>query len=452
MEMKKKKEVTLFWMFLKRVLLMAAAIGAVFVVDILMVNIGINTGFILPANYTENYLKQNADRIIESVPFDASLLPEGCSYGLFDAEGNYKSGNLNEKWKATVMAAIKGTRKIPSALYIFERADGYCAVKYDVVVHFANPAWNRLIPNAEAGMISLFLLIMILIVLWNSLRFGKQLKKEMNPLLEEISEIKERELGLSRKSSKIKEFNDVLAALNDMEKALSESLQTEWETEHRRKENIASIAHDIKTPLTVIKGNAELIREETDIEEIYAQIDVVIQNTDKIQNYIGLLMEEANGHAGREERKETALSVLIHEIEKQSRNLCESKNMPVSVEKPETDFHVKADNVLIQRAVMNLVINAVEYTDKKKGIKLHFAYEKQMLRIEIEDFGKGFSEAALKHATEQLFTERKERSGGHYGMGMYFADNVAKQYDGKLRIRNKEKQQGAIVVFEIKLC
>ena len=160
--MKKKKEVTLFWMFLKRVLLMATAIGAVFVVDILMFNIGINTGFILPANYTENYLKQNADRIIESVPFDASLIPEGCSYGLFDAEGNYKSGNLNEKWKATVTAAIEGTRKIPSALYIFERADGYCAVKYDVVVHFANPAWNRLIPNAEAGMISLFLLIMIL--------------------------------------------------------------------------------------------------------------------------------------------------------------------------------------------------------------------------------------------------------------------------------------------------
>lgn len=100
---------------------------------------------------------------------------------------------------------------------------------------------------------------------------------------------------------------------------------------------------------------------------------------------------------------------------------------------------------------MNLVSNAVEYTDKEKGIKLCFSYEKPMLRIEIEDFGKGFSEAALKHATEQLFTERKERSGGHYGMGMYFADNVAKQYDGKLQIRNKEMQQGAVVVFEIKL-
>lgn len=69
----------------------------------------------------------------------------------------------------------------------------------------------------------------------------------------------------------------------------------------------------------------------------------------------------------------------------------------------------------------------------------------------IEDFGRGFSESALKHATEQLFTERKERSGGHYGMGMYFAGNVAKQYDGSLKIRNKEKK-GAIVVFEIKLC
>lgn len=165
---------------------------------------------------------------------------------------------------------------------------------------------DRLIPNAEAGVIILFLFLFVLIVLWNSLRFGKQLKAEINPLLEEISKVKERELICEPKSSKIKELNDVLAALNDMETALSESLQSEWQTEHRRKENIAAIAHDIKTPLTVIKGNAELMKEETDIDEIYSQVDVVIQNADKIQNYIGLLMEEANGRVGSDERKETA--------------------------------------------------------------------------------------------------------------------------------------------------
>ena len=87
MEMKKKKEVTLFWMFLKRVLLMAAAIGAVFVVDILMVNIGINTGFILPANYTENYLKQNADRII--VMYDGCISAVGTHEQLLESSPIY---------------------------------------------------------------------------------------------------------------------------------------------------------------------------------------------------------------------------------------------------------------------------------------------------------------------------------------------------------------------------
>lgn len=451
MEMKKKKEVTLFWMFLRRVIFMAAAIGTEIIVFVLAFSIGLNTGFILPANYAENYLKQQEKNIVESMPFDSSCIPETCSYGLFDGEGNYQNGNLKEKWQEKAQAVIAGTKELPGNWCLFERADGFCVVKYDLSAHFANPVWDRLIPNAEAGVILLFLFLFVLIVLWNSLRFGKQLKAEINPLLEEISKVKERELICEPKSSKIKELNDVLAALNDMETALSESLQSEWETEHRRKENIAAIAHDIKTPLTVIKGNAELMKEETDIDEIYSQVDVVIQNADKIQNYIGLLMEEANGRVGSDERKETALSALIGDMEKQSRNLCESKNVAVTVVKPEIDLCVTADSVLIQRAVMNLVSNAVEYTDKEKGIKLCFSYEKPMLRIEIEDFGKGFSEAALKHATEQLFTERKERSGGHYGMGMYFADNVAKQYDGKLQIRNKEMQQGAVVVFEIKL-
>lgn len=455
MEMRRKKEVTLFWMFLKRVLFMAAAIAAVALLLLLLLNRGMSTGFILPANYAEKYLHEYADTIEDSEPFDESLLPPGCQYGLFDVEGRYRNGSLNKKWKATVSGVLKGTKEKPAELHLFERKDGYCAVKYDVAAHFADAEWNRLIPNAEAGMIFLFLAALLLIVLWNSIRFGKQLKKEMHPLLEEIGQIQKRELGFEWKRSKIKEFNEVTDALEDMGAALTESLKTEWETEQRRKENITAIAHDLKTPLTVMKGNAELIREETDIEEIYAQIEIVIQNADKIQNYIGLLIEEANGRKGNGE-KGIEPDALVQDIEQQSRNLCESKHMPVTVCKPETAVLkegglVRADAWLLQRAVMNLVMNAVEYTDKEKGIRLSFFYEKPVFRVEVEDFGKGFSKAALRHAKEQLFTERQERGGGHYGMGLYFAENTAKQYGGNIQIRNKEKSPGAKVVFEIEL-
>ncbi|MBQ6887978.1 MAG: HAMP domain-containing histidine kinase [Lachnospiraceae bacterium] len=452
MEIKKRKEVTLFWMFLRRVIGMAVAIGIEAIVFISAFGIGLNAGFILPANYAENYLKQEEDNIAESMPFNNSLIPDMCAYGVFDKEGKYESGNLNNKWQNIIHMVIEGTKKQPQNIYLIERNDGYVAVKYDMSAHFAHPTWNRLIPNAEIGAICLFLLVLIFIVLANSLKFGKQLKKEINPLLEEIAQIKEKDLEIIQKSTKIKEFNDVLTALNDMEKALAQSLQTEWETEQRRKENISAIAHDIKTPLTVIKGNAELLKEENDIEEIYSQADIVIQNADKIQNYIRMLMEEANGSADRSERKETELEVFINDIEKQCRNLCRSKNVAIKVIKPEVTERVMAESILIQRAVMNLVTNATEYTDKRKGIKISFQYENPVLRIEIEDFGNGFSESALKHATEQLYTERKERSGGHYGLGMYFANDVAKQYEGCLYFKNKENQQGAIVVFEIKLC
>ncbi len=88
--------------------------------------------------------------------------------------------------------------------------------------------------DAEIGAICLFLLVLIFIVLANSLKFGKQLKKEINPLLEEIAQIKEKDLEIIQKSTKIKEFNAVLTALNDIEKALAQSLQTEWETDFRK--------------------------------------------------------------------------------------------------------------------------------------------------------------------------------------------------------------------------
>lgn len=75
-------------------------------------------------------------------------------------------------------------------------------------------------------------------------------------------------------------------------------------------------------------------------------------------------------------------------------------------------------------------------------------------QIKVEDFGTGFSTDALRHATEQFYTEKKERSEDHYGLGLYFADMVAKEHNGKLRVENKADGNGAEVtlIFEKNKC
>ena len=73
-----------------------------------------------------------------------------------------------------------------------------------------------------------------------------------------------------------------------------------------------------------------------------------------------------------------------------------------------------------------------------------------MLRFTITDSGKGFSFASLKNATQQFYTEQEERSGKHYGMGLFIAESVAKKHGGNLIIANKEEGCGAVVTLNVK--
>lgn len=126
----------------------------------------------------------------------------------------------------------------------------------------------------------------------------KILNRSLEPLLADIDSINKEDLyDFSKKTaeaklSSIKEIAKVQQAFEEMKNALSNSLKAEWEGEQRKRENIRALAHDIKTPLTVIRGNAELLEEDAeDAEELSRAI---VRGCDRIQGYISLLMEQSD--------------------------------------------------------------------------------------------------------------------------------------------------------------
>nr|WP_308741815.1 HAMP domain-containing sensor histidine kinase [uncultured Anaerocolumna sp.] len=448
MELIKNKSNTLFWMFLKQLLWLSTSILIEIFIFILLFNIGINSGFILPANFSEHYLEKNKSIISKSEPFDKELIPFTCKYGLFDSNGNYLSGDFNEDIIEDAKAFINGAKRNNYLFILIERANGYCIVQYDVSAHFSSYILHKLFPKLELTTLILFFLIFVLIVINNALHFGRKLKKELKPVLEEISQIQNRELNAERKTSKINEFNNILLSLYDMETALSQALKKEWETEQKRKSNISALAHDIKAPLTVIKGNSELILEEDNITEIYKLADIINSNSDKIERYIKLLIDETKNNltAGNEEKID--LTVLITDIIKESEAMCSLRGIELITQSKIADGEIIINRDILERAILNLIKNAIEYTVLRKMIMMNIEYSHNKLVISIEDFGKGFTEQSLKYAKDQFYTDKTERSEEHYGLGMFFASNVAEKYNGSVTYYNKPDQTGAVVVFE----
>lgn len=441
MEGIKKREKTLFYIFIKQVAIMAAIVVAELILLLVLFSIGLNMEIILPANYTENYLLNNARQIAQSHPFSKELLPKNCEYGLFDQEGNYIEGNTEN---IDTFADVLTGKKYRNDYKVIERKDGFCVIHYSVQAHFADPFWNKIIPHPEMTAVLVFVMFFLVTVAISAFLFGKKLRKKLTPLLLEIESIKERDLLFVSEKSDIREFNEVLSALHEMKKELEDSLKREWETEQRRKDNISALAHDIKTPVTIIKGNAELLQEETDIEQIYHYAEVINANTDRIDHYIRLLINEAKGV---EEHTDAELTQLFAEIKEQSRTLCHTKNVPLRIDENVCGYFTQQiqDAERVVRAVMNIVSNAVEYTDPEKGVVLSLMAENERIVIKVEDYGTGFSIEALRHATEQFYTEKKERSSAHYGLGLYFAKTVAKEHCGNLILANKIDGSGAEV-------
>ena len=93
--------------------------------------------------------------------------------------------------------------------------------------------------------------------------------------------------------AKVREYDEALRALQLMGEELTDSLQAQWEMEHRQRESIIQLSHKLKTPLTVIQGNAELLAEDEGITgEQKAQLDAILRSTGETRNYLTRIRAE----------------------------------------------------------------------------------------------------------------------------------------------------------------
>lgn len=130
--------------------------------------------------------------------------------------------------------------------------------------------------------------------------------------------------------------------------------------------------------------------------------------------------------------------------------LCHVKNIILCIKYDKLPEIFNGDVVLIGRAVLNIFDNAVEYSKEGSKIEFKITGSDEVLTFTIIDSGKGFTVAGLKNATMEFFAEKIERSGKHYGMGLYIAKSVAEQHNGTIEISNRKDGCGAIVSLIIR--
>lgn len=406
------------------------------------------SGSVLPANYYERQIEAQRDQIAGSDDA-ASLIPRGCLYGIYDEAGKFSEGNIQENLRDTAYHnAVNGANTVRD--YFIKTVPvkgGTCVILYKIAMSFANPVLQKYLPNPFLFLAVMFILLTLGIIIWMSRRFGKLLSREIAVLERTTENIRMEELDFEMESSDIKEISNVLDSFGKLRKNLKHSLEQQWKLEENRRDQVAALSHDLKTPLTILRGNAELLSE-TDLDkEQQMYSDNIRHSASDMQDYIRMLLDINNAHKVFEILpKQINPRVLLEETVSQAKILVMEKSICLETDISNLPEQIALDESAFNRAVMNAFTNAVEYTPVWGNIKVSAYVSDNHLSVCIEDSGRGFTEEETKRAFEQFYQGDKSRNSKlHYGMGLYIAKSVAEAHGGRLELGRSLDLGGARV-------
>ncbi|AUM95482.1 TPA: HAMP domain-containing histidine kinase [Clostridium botulinum] len=450
-----KKQATLKTVFLRYLLALALAFFAAIIIEIIIASLGMQMNIFNSANYSED-LARRAKPILQSAEkITEGMIPNGCKFAVFDKEFKVIKTDLKgEDLKQATLYAKGINRKNgdKKSYYFIERKDGFCVLQYYIRMSYSSEWMNEYFPNPEFLLIAILIFGCLIGAFIISIVFAKNLKNDLIPLMEATEKIKEQDLDFNIGNSPIKEFNDVLCSISDMKEELKKSLKEQWNLEKTKKDQISSLAHDIKTPLTIIKGNTELLKESYLNNEQKEYIKFIENNSIQIEKYIKLLIDMSKGKLeflGKLQKTNT--KEFVYDIYNQLIALAGRKELQIRFEQKDIPENITINKEAMHRAIINIISNAVDYSPCNSNLYFYVEGKSGSVEFSVIDSGKGFSNEDLKAAKKQFYMGDSGRtSKTHWGMGLYIADSIVKQHNGILTIENSH-QGGAKVIIKIPL-
>lgn len=285
---------------------------------------------------------------------------------------------------------------------------------------------------------------------------SKSIIKPLKELEYSANEIKNGNLEYKTKVYSKDEIGEVGIAFEDMRQRLKKSLETQLQYEENRKELISNISHDLKTPITSIKGYIEGIK------------DGVADSPDKMNKYINTIYSKA-AHMDQlidelflyskldlnklpfDFQRINIISYLQDCVEEFKFDMNKDR-VNLNLNAPEKCILVMADIQKLKRVILNIVENCIKYMkDKKLDINIKLSEKEECVVIEIQDNGKGISEEAIPFIFHRFYRAdpaRNTTTGGS-GLGLAIVKKIVEGHGGEISACSKINQ-GTTISFTLK--
>ncbi|HOJ43677.1 MAG TPA: ATP-binding protein, partial [Syntrophorhabdaceae bacterium] len=205
-----------------------------------------------------------------------------------------------------------------------------------------------------------------------------------------------------------------------------------------KKEFIANISHELRTPLTAIKGFIETLEEEEHIENIQ-YLDAIKRHTTRLINIVDdlLTLSELEKEGVKLELEEVRLDSLTENIVKIFEPKLKEKGLNLIIDIEKDIKPIMADPFKLEQMLINLIDNAIKYTEKGK-ITISVTQDDNNSVIIVEDTGIGIPENAIPRIFERFYTVDKSRSKklGGTGLGLSIVKHIVLLHKGTIDVQS----------------
>ncbi len=290
-------------------------------------------------------------------------------------------------------------------------------------------------------------IIVLLLAFALSLVISRRLAKPIDRITDTAGELAQGNYNVTFEKGDYTEIDKLAETLNFATSELSK-------TDELRRDLIANVSHDLRTPLTMVKAYAEMIRDISGGDPVKreAHLNVIIDEADRLSSLVSDLLDLSKIQSGTAQIKDDYfnLTKTVEEITRRYNFLSEREGYAFILNCAE-DVYVRADEMRIEQVIYNLIGNAVNYTGVDKRVKINLSASGGKARFEVSDTGKGIPEDRRNTIWERYYRseEAHRRAVVGTGLGLSIVKSILLAHKAPFGVES-EIGKGSTFWFELK--
>lgn len=301
----------------------------------------------------------------------------------------------------------------------------------------------QLLPTLAAPIYSALCIIAAALLFYRN-----KLKKPLAQLRAASEKISANDLDFSVTYRSKDELGQLCTSFEIMRTMLAKNFSVMWRQVEERKQLNAAFAHDLRTPLTVLKGYDEMLQISNDAATRETAITMG-RHISRLECYITSMSNLQRLEDAQPEYEMVSLQGFLSSLHESAAMLCTQNNKKLCLQNRTTVLQLPIDRSFVSGVSNNLIANAVRYAST--SITLAFEEKNNGLLLSVSDDGKGFDATSLRKATNPYYTEEENHSE-HFGLGLYICKLLCEHHGGYLHIKNTSDGAKVIAFFNVPIC